>query len=247
MEKTYTVHEAAQLSGVTVRTLHHYDHIGLLCPKVDPGNGYRLYQADDLVRLQQILFFRELDFPLSEIKAILDHPGFDSREALLRQKELLAGKQKRLDRLIAHIDALLKGEDTMDFKSFDQSEIEAHKEQYKTEVQQRWGHTEAFKESEEKTAKYGKDEWNNVLGGMEDLMDAFAAIRTGDPAAEQAQALAARWQQYITDHFYTCTKEILRGLGQMYVCDERFKANIDRHGEGTADFMAKVLEIYCSK
>ena len=118
---------------------------------------------------------------------------------------------------------------------------------YETEARERWGNTDAYKESEQKTAQYGKDEWNNVLGGMEDLMDAFAAIRTGDPAAAQAQALAARWQQYITDHFYTCTKEILRGLGQMYVCDERFKANIDRHGEGTAEFMAKVLELYCSK
>ena len=247
MEKTYTVHEAAALAGITVRTLHHYDHIGLLCPEVDDGNGYRRYGPREMERLQQILFFRELDFPLREIREILDHPDFDSKAALRAQKEMLTARKARTEGLIALIDEILKGEDTMTFDAFDRSALENHKEKYKAEVQQRWGHTDAYKESEQKTAQYGKDEWNNVLGGMEDLMDAFAAIRTGDPAAAQAQALAARWQQYITDHFYTCTKEILRGLGQMYVCDERFKANIDRHGEGTAEFMAKVLEIYCSK
>ena len=247
MKTGYTIHEAATLTGVTVRTLHHYDHIGLLCPKVDPDNGYRIYTQAELEKLQQILFFRELDFPLREIKAILEHPGFDSREALARQKELLLEKRTRLDGLIALIDENLKGENKMDFKPFDTEKIEAHKAEYKAEVEQRWGHTEAYKESAAKTGKYGKDQWNAVLGGMEGLMDEFAAICDKDAASEQAQALAARWQQYITDNFYTCTKEILRGLGQMYVCDARFKQNIDSHGEGTAEFMAKVLEIYCNK
>ena len=247
MKTGYTIHEAARLSGVTVRTLHHYDHIGLLCPQVDPDNGYRIYTKAELEKLQQILFFRELDFPLREIRNILEHPGFDSRVALARQKELLLEKRTRLDGLIALIDENLKGEPKMNFNAFDTEKIEAHKAEYKAEVEQRWGHTAAYKESAAKTGKYGKDQWNAVLGGMEGLMDEFAALRSSDPAAEEAQALAVRWQQYITDNFYTCTKEILRGLGQMYVCDERFKANIDRHGEGTADFMAKALEIYCSK
>ena len=247
MKKGYTIQEAARISGVTVRTLHHYDHIGLLHPQVDPGNGYRIYTEAELEKLQQILFFRELDFPLREIRDILDHPGFDGREALQKQKTLLLEKQARLDGLVTLIDALLKGEKNMSFKAFDMEKIEAHKAEYKAEVEQRWGHTDAYKESKEKTGKYGKKEWNNVLGGMEGLMDKFAALRDGDPASGEAQALAAEWQQYITDHFYTCTKEILAGLAQMYVCDERFKANIDSHGEGTAEFMAKVLEEYCKQ
>lgn len=245
MEKTYTVHEAAKLAGVTVKTLHHYDRIGLLCPAVDEENGYRRYGARELERLQQILFFRELDFPLREIKAMLDHPGFDGKAALLAQRDMLTARKTHMEGLIALIDDILKGEIQMDFKAFDTKEIEDQKNKYKTEVEQRWGHTDAYKESAQKTASYGKNEWDNVLGGMEDLMARFAELRTGDPASAEAQALAAQWQQYITDHFYTCTKEILAGLAQMYICDERFKANIDRHGEGTAAFMAKVLGEYC--
>ena len=146
MKTGYTIHEAARLSGVTVRTLHHYDHIGLLCPQVDPDNGYRIYTKAELEKLQQILFFRELDFPLREIRNILEHPGFDSRVALARQKELLLEKRTRLDGLIALIDENLKGEPKMNFNAFDTDKIEAHKAEYKAEVEQRWGHTAAYKD-----------------------------------------------------------------------------------------------------
>ena len=163
MKTGYTIHEAARLSGVTVRTLHHYDHIGLLCPKVDPDNGYRIYTKAELEKLQQILFFRELDFPLREIRNILEHPGFDSRVALARQKELLLEKRTRLDGLIALIDENLKGEPKMNFNAFDTDKIEAHKAEYKAEVEQRGGHTAAYKESAAKTDKYDKDQWDAVL------------------------------------------------------------------------------------
>ena len=234
-----TVKEVSRITGVSVRTLHHYDAIGLLRPTQVTESGYRLYDDAALQRLQTILFFRELEFPLQEIKDILDTPNFDPREALADQIHLLELRKQHLENLIAHARKIHKtGVIDMNFKPFDKTELDT----YAAEAKAKWGKTEAYQEYEKKSS--GKDAQNGDA-----LMAIFAEmgeVRHLDPASSEAQALVAKIQSHITAHFYNCTKPILAGLGQMYVADERFKANIDRAGgEGTAEFAAKAIEIYC--
>lgn len=239
--------EFAKLVGVSIRTLHYYDEIGLLKPSfVDAQNGYREYDAQCLARMQEILFYRELDFPLKEIRAILSAPDYDKQAALLAQKHLLTLKKERLERLITALDNATKGE-AVSMNVFDNCEYEAQRTQYAKEAKKKWGSTSAYKESQEKTKGCTEEKWNAVNDGMNALMAQFAKCRADGNASESnaAQVLVKKWQDYITEHFYTCTKEILAGLGEMYIADERFKANIDRHGEGTAQFMCDAITAYC--
>ncbi|MBQ8568885.1 MAG: MerR family transcriptional regulator [Oscillospiraceae bacterium] len=241
------IKEFAKLTGVSVRTLHYYDKIGLLKPStVDEQNGYRFYDERCLERMQEILFYRELDFSLKEIDEILSSPDYDKQAALKEQKHLLTLKKQRLDRLIKALDGAMKGE-KITMKVFDNSEFEAQRELYAREAKEKWGKTDAYKDYSEKTGDYSKEKWNDVMSGMDSLIAEFAeCVSKGySPESEEAQALAKKWQDYITDNFYTCTKEILSGLGAMYTADERFKANIDSHGEGTADFMSETIKAYC--
>ena len=239
--------EVAKLSGVTVRTLHYYDEIGLLKPSKTTEAGYRMYSIEDLEKLQQILFFRELDFPLNEIKEIMINPKYDKIEALNKHKELLIEKRKRIDGLITLIDKTIKGDNNMSFKEFDNSKIEENKRKYAEEVKNRWGNTDAYKEYEKKTSSYDGNSWNEINEGMVEILKEFADNREEDPNSDIIQSLVEKWQSYITSNFYNCTKEILSCLGLMYIGDERFKENIDKYGEGTAEFMAKAIEIYCAK
>ena len=142
-----SISEMAKLTGVSIRTLHHYDHIGLLCPETAADSGYRWYGAADVERMQQILFYRELDFPLKDIRDILADPQYDKQEALRRQRQLLLLKRERLDGLLELLDANLKGERTMEFQGFDATELEKARRQYADEAKARWGHTDAWKES----------------------------------------------------------------------------------------------------
>lgn len=241
------INEVAKLTGVTVRTLHYYDQIGLLKPKEVTEAGYRIYNEESLKILQQILFFKELEFPLTEIKEIMNNPSYDQQEALQKQRELLLKKREHIDGLIKLTEQSLKGVTTMSFKEFDQSEIEKHKKEYAEEVKERWGHTDAYVESQKKTKAYGKEQWQQITEGMAELFKGFGELykRGSRPECEEAQKLTAKWQQYITDHFYTCTKEIFAGLGAMYIADERFKKNIDQYGEGTAQFISDAIAVYC--
>ena len=241
------ISEVARLSGVTVRTLHYYDEIGLLKPSDITDSGYRKYSSEDLERLQQILFFRELDFPLNEIKEIMLNPNYDKNEALNKHKEFLIEKRKRIDGLITLIDKTIKGDNNMSFKEFDNSKIEENKRKYAEEVKNRWGNTDAYKEYEKKTSSYDGNSWNEINEGMVEILKEFADNREEDPNSDIIQSLVEKWQSYITSNFYNCTKEILSCLGLMYIGDERFKENIDKYGEGTAEFMAKAIEIYCAK
>lgn len=241
------ISEVAKLTGITVRTLHYYDEIGLLKPNKITEAGYRLYSKEDLEILQQILFFRELDFPLSEIKEIMNNPNYDKEEALKKQKELLIQQGQRIDGLIKLIDKRIEGDNNMSFKEFDMNEIEENKKKYAKEVKERWGNTKAYKESEKKTSGYNKEKWGDINQETNEIFKAFAKLRDCDPGSEGVQELVRTWQKYITDNFYTCTNEILAGLGLMYVQDERFKENLDKNGEGTAKLMAEAIEIYCSK
>ena len=238
-----TVHEVSERTGVSVRTLHHYDAIGLLTPAEVTQAGYRLYDDRSLKRLHSILFFRELQFSLKEIKDILDDPGFDPQKALDQQIRLLELQRERIDRIIKQAKEMKKGDKTMGFDIFDHKEIE----QYKQEAKEKWGGTEAYKESERKAAGRTTEQESGVAEGLMDVFREFGALRNLPPEDPAVQEKVEQLQQYITKHYYTCSKEILKGLGQMYVCDERFRGNIDRAtGEGTAEFVSKAIAAYCS-
>lgn len=235
-----TVIEVSRLTGVSVRTLHHYDAIGLLAPTKVTEAGYRLYDDEALARLQTILLYRELEFSLKDIREILDSPGFDRREALRQQITLLQMQRQHIDELLALARKLEKtGGTAMSFDAFDTKKLES----YKKEAKERWGDTSAYREYEARPktdAAAGKQ--------MMDIFAEFGTLRHLDPAGEAPKAKAKELQQFITDHYYTCTPEILAGLGQMYVADERFRENIDHAGgEGTAEFAAKAIAAYCAK
>ena len=240
-----TVHEVSQISGVSVRTLHHYDAIGLLKPTAVTDAGYRLYDDTALARLQTILLFRELQFPLKEIKSILDSPDFNREQALQQQIGLLELQRRQLDVLISFAREIIEtGVNNMDFSAFDKAEIE----QYKAEVKARWGKTAAYKEFEQKTAGQSENEQTEAAEKLIQIFAKFGKVKHLAPESDTAQALVEALRQYITEKYYNCTPQILESLGQMYVGDERFKTNIDaRGGVGTAEFASKAIEFYCNK
>ena len=237
------IKDFAEFTGVSVRTLHYYDEIGLLKPAyTDEYNGYRFYDEDSLLRMQEILFYRELDFPLKSIIEILSSPDYNKEKALAEQKKLLILKKERLEKLISAIDGAVKGKNIM--KAFDNSEFE----KYKDEVKEKWGKTQAYSEYTEKSKSYTKDSYNSMAEGMNLILAEFAsAMKNGyDTDSAETQGLVSKLQSHITENYYTCTKEILAGLGQMYVFDERFRRNIDKHSEGTAEYISKAINKYCS-
>lgn len=244
MKMKMQIKEFAELVGVSVRTLHYYDGIGLLKPsEVDKYTGYRFYDRSCFERMQEILFYRELDFSLKTISEILSSPEYDKRQALARQRNLLIAKKEHIEQLIRAIDSLEKGDDIMP----NENEYETLREQYAEEAKQRWGSTDAYKESVQRTSSYSKADWDNAYSAMDDVLYGFAELKRNgtDPDAEAARLQVEKLQQCITENYYTCTKEILAGLGQMYVADERFRKNIDKHGEGTAEFISVCIEKYC--
>ena len=238
-----TVKEVSNLTGVSVRTLHHYDAIGLLKPTELTEAGYRLYDDTALERLQIILLFRELQFPLKDIKAMLDSSTFNTGEALSQQIALLELEYKRLGELIIHARNLQQKEGLfMNFEPFNTQQLDA----YKTEAKAKWGDTVAYAEYAQKEAK-GKD-FNNAGAQMMQVFAELGTLRHLPPDDDTVQQKIAALQQFITDNFYTCTKEILYGLGQMYIADERFTQNIDKAGgEGTAQFVSEAIKVYCGR
>ena len=238
-----TVKEVSRLTGVSVRTLHHYDAIGLLPPSRVTEAGYRLYDDAALARLQTILLFRELEFPLKEIKALLDAPGFDPVAALSDQIRLLELRREHLDKLIAHARQIQRtGVMNMDFKPYDTRKLDA----YAAEAKQRWGHTDAWKESQEKTKGKSNAQLVSDADGLMDIFRRLGELRTGSPHAPEAQARIDELRRFICDHYYNCTPQILRGLGQMYAAGGDMTDNIDRAGgEGTAEFAHRAIEVYC--
>lgn len=239
------VNEVSKITGVSVRTLHYYDAIGLLKPTKVTEAGYRMYDDTAISRLQSILLFRELQFSLKEIKSIFDSPNFDPMEALTQQIELLELQYKRIGELISFAREIKdKGVTTMSFEIFDKSEIE----QYKAEAKAKWGGTQAYKDYEQKTAMQSddlkSDENANLLMTM---LAEIGTLRQLSPSAREVQEKIAALQKFITDNYYVCTDEILNGLGQMYVDDERFKKNIDKAGgDGTAEFVRQAISVYCT-
>ena len=238
-----TVQQVSKFTGVSVRTLHHYDSIGLLKPTQITESGYRLYDEQALARLQTILFFRELEFPLKQIGEILDNPAFDPVSALDDQIRLLELRREQLDKLISHAKNIQKtGVIPMDFSAFDRS----RQDTYAAEAKRRWGNTDAYKEFQQKTEGQSKAQLQSTGNDLMAIFARMGQIRHLSPAAPEAQALVKELQDFITAHYYTCTKPILRGLGMMYIAGDDMTANIDAAGgEGTAQFAHEAIEVYC--
>ena len=238
-----TVKEVSRLTGVSVRTLHHYDAIGLLKPTRVTEAGYRLYDDTALRRLQNILLFRELQFPLKEIREILDAPGFDPMQALDQQIKLLELQRSHLDNLISHARQIQKaGVICMDFSAFDTTQMD----RYAAEAKAKWGKTDTYKEFQQKTSGQSKEQLQSTGDELMDIFAQFGAARHLSPASEEVQALVAKLQNFITEHYYTCTKQILKGLGQMYIAGDSMTENIERAGgEGTAKFVHDAIKLFC--
>ncbi|MGI6558791.1 MAG: MerR family transcriptional regulator [Limnochordia bacterium] len=235
------VKEVADLVGVSVRTLHHYDEIGLLKPDGTTASGHRLYSQENLDALQQILFFRELGFPLQEIKRIINSPSFDRREALLLHREMLLEKRRRLDRMLATIDKTLrhmKGEVDMTneekFAGFD-----FRHNPYEEEARRRWGDA-AVDKANARIA--GREE--AIAAEMEAIFEQLAGLRESSPGSPETQAAIKAWYDFLNDNFGDYSPAAFKGLGEMYVADERFTASIDRFGEGLAAFMRDAMAIF---
>lgn len=252
-EGMYKIKQVAELAGVSVRTLHHYDEIGLLKPEVAP-NGYRLYSEADFLKLQQILFFKELEFPLDEIKQILNHPDFDREDTLRKHKRLLEVKKSRLEKIIKTVDDTLhslKGGTKMPkekmFDSFSMKEIEEHQKKYEKEAEERWGGTDAYAESVRRTKNYKEEDWRRIHERSGEIAQLFISAMPLGPDSDEAQVACEAHRQHMTESFYTVTLEIYRGLAEMYVADERFTKNIDKAKEGLAAFMREAMIEYCER
>ena len=240
-----TVHEVSKLSGVSVRALHHYDKIGLLHPAQVSEAGYRLYDDADLERLQSILLFRELKFPLKEIKVILDSSIHDRNKMLEQQIELLRLQKEHLENLIDLACGIkMIGVRKLDFSVFDTSKID----EYAAEVKDTWGKTEAYREFEEKSKDRTPQEDVDLAKEMMKLFEEFGQMKVLVPSAECVQAQVKKLQDFITENYYTCTKTILQGLGSMYAGGGSMTDNINKAGgEGTAEFADQAIQIYCRK
>ena len=239
-----TVKEVSRLTGVSVRTLHHYDAIGLLKPTKITDAGYRLYDDTAVCRLQNILLFRELQFPLKEIKEILDTPDFDADMALVQQIRLLELQYEHIGELLSFAREMKeKGVHKMEFDVFDKSGIE----RYKEEIKERWGQSEAYREFVQRQQK--GESFEKTETQMMSLFTEIGMLREQPPADRKVQDKIRELQSFITDHYYNCTNEILKNLGVMYTEDERFWQNIDKAGgSGTAAFVRQAIEVYtCGK
>lgn len=238
-----TVKEVSRLTGVSIRALQYYDRIGLLHPSGHTEAGYRLYDEADLETLQQILLFRELEFPLKDIRKIIHSPGFDRSKALDQQIGLLKLKKEHIENLIDLAERIKETEvGTLSFDAFDTGKLE----KYAAQAKASWGATPAYQEYEKKSKNRTEEETRDISRGLMDIFAEFGAIRNTDPASEAAQALVTKLQEYITNHYYACTKEILSGLGKMYAAGGEFTRNIDSYGgEGTAAFAHQAIEVFC--
>lgn len=241
----YSIHQLAKLAGVSVRTLHYYDEIGLLRPSFVRTNGYRVYERKELVKLQEILFFRELEFSLAQIMTIMKSKNFSSQEALKDQHQLLKIKRERIDKLIATIDVRLKGgekdmDDTQLFGSFDQKQMD----EYKEEAKKRWGNTEAWRQSQERTKHWTKEDYKKIAEEGNTFTAELAKLMSRGAEDEDVQKMIAKHYQGIQT-FYDCSLEMYRGLGQLYVDDPRFTAFYEKFAPGMATFMQQAIAHYC--
>lgn len=240
-----TIHEVSKLAGVSIRTLQYYDKIDLLHPSGHSDAGYRLYDDTDLERLQHILLFRELEFPLKDIKAILNSPDFDREKALEQQIELLKLKKEHIDNLMNFaLGIKLLGVKNMDFKAFDRSKLD----EYSKQAKELYSNTPEYSEMEEKQNNRSADDDKLLADRFMLLFKEAGGLKECGTASSEAQDLVKRIQNFITENLYTCSNKILRGLGKIYSGGGEITKNIDEYGgEGTAEFVARAIEIYCKK
>ncbi|HOG45327.1 MAG TPA: MerR family transcriptional regulator [Anaerolineae bacterium] len=244
--RAYSISQLARLAGVSVRMLHHYDQIGLLRPSARTAAGYRLYEEQDLLRLQQILFFKELDLPLGEIGRILDDPGFDQLRALEQHRQLLQQRMVRLTRLLNTIDrTIIKlTEDSMAlsdeelYEGFAKEQIE----RYQREAREMYDPA-LVAEAERRVRRMSKEQWQALKAEGDEVTRGLAALADRDPSDPEVQALIARHYAWL-EHFYTPTAEVYRGLGRLYVEHPEFRATYDRYRPGLAAFMCAAMAYY---
>ena len=243
----YTVKQLAKLAGVTTRTLHYYDEIGLLRPESHGDNGYRYYGNEAILRLQQILFFRELDFSLDQIKAIIDRPDFDMLRALESHKRALSERVERIHHLIHTVDQTilhLQGEIVMAQKDFYTGFDEEKQKGYADEATRRWGNTAAS--SQQRWEESSREQKNEILAELHDISEGVAAHMEQGPEGPEVQYWIERWHKAINAHFYDCSLEIFESLGHMYVEDPAFTETYEKIRPGMAAFMEKAMVHYCT-
>ena len=244
--KAYTVSQLAKMAGVSVRMLHHYDHLGLLTPSARTAAGYRLYEEQDLLRLQQILFFKELDLPLNQIRDILGDPAFDQVQALKSHRRLLEKRTERLARLLKTIDKtiLRLTEDSMEmtdaelYEGFTPEQIE----RYEREVNERYDPV-LVEESKRRIRKMSKAQWQAVKQAGDEITQSIAALADKAPGDPEVQKFIARHHAWI-ENFYPASAEVYRGLGQLYAEHPEFRARYDQYRPGLADFMQAAMAYY---
>jgi DNA-binding transcriptional MerR regulator len=246
-----TVGEVAKLGHISVRALHHYDETGLLTPSDRSAAGYRLYTDEDLARLRQILYFRELGLGLESIRALLSSPEADHREVLAIQRDLLAEKVARTQAMVSAIDRELAGlEKGIQMTKDEMFEVFGEDvAQYEEEVRERWGDSEAYRESQRRTAKYSKKDWEEIKAESESIGNDLKAAYEGgfSPDSDEAQAAIGRHYRQINERFYSCSLGLYRNLGEMWVADPRFKATYDKMSEGLAVYARDAVAAYCDR
>lgn len=245
-KKMMIVNEVSRLTGVSIRTLQYYDKIGLLPPADYTEVGYRLYDDETLQKLQIILLFRELEFPLKDIRRIIESPVFDREKALEQQIHILELKKEHIENLIYIARGVKKSgvKDMTDFTAFDTAKID----DYIAKAREYWGDTAAFKEFEEKNADRTSEENAGINTELMKIFAQFGGMKDMDPASPKVQKQVKKLQDYITDKFYKCTNTILSSLGHAYSAEGEMNRNIDKAGgKGTGEFVDKVIQIYCSK
>lgn len=240
-----TIGDLSRRTGVTIRALRHYDRIGLLRPTRVTEAGYRLYDESAIERLHMIRLYRELEFPLAEIRSILDSPDFHPIAALDDQIALLTLRRDRLDGLIRLARRFKeKGAFTMSFDAYDDARIH----EYTEKARASWGHTDAWQEYEQKEKRRRPQDSSMYGQILMEMIGEFGSARPDSPDSDEAQRFVQRLRDFISAHFYTCTVPVLRGLADMYDAGGDFTGNIDRAGgEGTAHLLAQAMRIYCSR
>jgi len=244
----YTVNQLAKLAGVSVRTLHYYNDIGLLNPEFRGPNGYRQYGEKTAVRLQQIMFFRELDFSLDEIRRILEQPDFDVLEALVAHKILLAKKEERIRTLLKTVDktiSKLKGETSMEIKDYYQGFSDEQIEKYRSEVRRRWG-DKTLRESEERVTKMGKEGFKVLQAEFSQIFEMVNNNMSKGIESEVIQEQVARWQRWL-ENFSHYPNEALVGLSGEYDQNPEFKKNFTAWNKEITGFFAQAVEYYCGR
>ncbi|MGW0818827.1 MerR family transcriptional regulator [Streptomyces viridiviolaceus] len=243
---SYSVGQVAGFAGVTVRTLHHYDDIGLLTPSERSHAGHRRYSDADLDRLQQILLYRELGFPLDEVAVLLDDPDADPRAHLRRQHELLTARIEKLREMAAAVEHAMEAR-SMGINLTPEEKFEVFgdhdPEQYEDEVRERWGNTDAYRRSRQRTAAYTKDDWKRLTDEFDAIHRRMADLMAdGTPAdSEEAMDTAEEHRRFISSSYYDCGHEMHTCLGEMYVADPRFTATYDKIRPGLAVYLRDAI------